>query len=215
MRARDLFGASAFDFHPESYLIPHNVSLLYEHAQADPSIKWYVWFRHDVWPSSMLFVGARMGGGPHDPSYWWCAMCGGNNRGRIMKPGYGGQGRGIRLLPAYPALRTDIEQAVQSGEEWLVQRYIPSPLLIEGTKFTVRLYMLVTSLDPLRIYLHEEGVVKFCAAAFDADALHFDDDHAHMHITNEAFNKHHPAFRVSNDTQVDDFGRCVSRANHP
>lgn len=39
----------------------------------------------------------------------------------------------------------------------IIQHYIPDPLLIGGRKFDLRVYVAVTCLDPLRVYVYREG----------------------------------------------------------
>ncbi|KAF3830991.1 hypothetical protein GH733_002229, partial [Mirounga leonina] len=51
-----------------------------------------------------------------------------------------------------------IPNQISLEENILVSRYINNPLLIDDFKFDVRLYVLVTSYDPLVIYLYEEGL---------------------------------------------------------
>ena len=36
-------------------------------------------------------------------------------------------------------------------------RYLPSPYLINGCKFDLRIYVLITSVDPLRIYVYGDS----------------------------------------------------------
>jgi len=62
----------------------------------------------------------------------------------------------------------------------VVQEYIPNPMLIFGRKFDLRLYVVVTSYDPLVAYLHSEGLVRFAAKPYKESEVY---DRA-SHLTN-------------------------------
>ena len=69
---------------------------------------------------------------------------------------------------------------------------MPNPYLMDGLKFDLRLYVLVLSCEPLKIYLYQEGLVRFAThkyvpldARSDKDAL----GNLYMHLTNYAINK--------------------------
>ena len=64
----------------------------------------------------------------------------------IMKPVGSSRGRGISIL-------NDIS-GVSYGEAMVIQRYIAQPLLLDGFKFDLRLYVLVTSFNPLEAFLN-------------------------------------------------------------
>ncbi|KAK6304416.1 hypothetical protein J4Q44_G00250020 [Coregonus suidteri] len=70
----------------------------------------------------------------------------------IIKAVASSRGRGIYLVSNPNQIPMD--------ENILVSRYINNLLLIDDFKFDVRLYVLVTSYDPLTIYLYEEGLAS-------------------------------------------------------
>lgn len=65
----------------------------------------------------------------------------------IMKPSSLSRGRGIYLVD-------DISGAVCSQPS-VVQRYIADPYLYQGYKFDLRLYVVVTSFNPLESFLYK------------------------------------------------------------
>ena len=46
-------------------------------------------------------------------------------------------------------------QDIKAGDHMVCQVYLTRPLLIDGYKFDMRIYVLVTSCDPFRIYVFQ------------------------------------------------------------
>jgi len=67
------------------------------------------------------------------------------------------------------------------------------PYLIDGLKFDLRIYVLVTSVDPLTIYLYEEGLGRFATETYQPPTRDNMEDVC-MHLTNYAINKDNPKF---------------------
>ncbi|KAF0876236.1 TTL13 polyglutamylase, partial [Crocuta crocuta] len=108
----------------------------------------------------------------------------------ICKPDSGCQGRGIFI--------TRNPRDIKPGEHMICQQYISKPFLIDGFKFDMRIYVLITSCDPLRIFMYEEGLARFATMPYTEPSNSNLDD-ACMHLTNYAINKHNENF-VRDDT---------------
>jgi tubulin polyglutamylase TTLL4 len=64
---------------------------------------------------------------------------------------------------------------------------VARPYLINGTKFDLRLYVLLTSVNPLRVYLYDDGLVRFASNKYTNDSSSVSD--VFMHLTNYSINK--------------------------
>jgi tubulin polyglutamylase TTLL4 len=49
----------------------------------------------------------------------------------------------------------------------LVQQYLSSPYLINDSKFDMRIYVYITSYDPLRIYVYDNGLARFASVKYE------------------------------------------------
>nr|XP_047902228.1 tubulin polyglutamylase TTLL13 isoform X2 [Anser cygnoides] len=112
------------------------------------------------------------------------------NRTFICKPDSGCQGRGIFI--------TRNPEEIKHGEHMICQQYISKPFLIDGFKFDMRIYVLVTSCDPLRIFVYKEGLARFATMRYiDPSRRNLGD--ICMHLTNYAINKRNANF-IQDDT---------------
>ncbi|KAJ1628274.1 tubulin-tyrosine ligase/Tubulin polyglutamylase, partial [Pavlovales sp. CCMP2436] len=91
-------------------------------------------------------------------------------------------------------------------KEAIVQRYVANPLLINGLKFDMRIYVAVTSFDPLRVYVYEEGLGRFATAPYSASVSKSNLQNRYAHLTNYALNKRSDAFVRNRDADTDDEG---------
>ena len=48
----------------------------------------------------------------------------------------------------------------------MVSQYVSNPHLIDGFKYDMRIYALVSCFDPLKIYLFKEGLVRFATQKY-------------------------------------------------
>jgi len=114
----------------------------------------------------------------------------------IVKPTASSRGRGIFLL-------RDLEELPMDSA--IIQMYIAKPMLIQGLKFDLRLYVLVTGFDPLKIYIYREGLTRFASSTFSIDTEE-DLKDVYKHLTNYSVNKYASNFVENQDANLDNFG---------
>ncbi|XP_040563399.1 tubulin monoglutamylase TTLL4 [Lepeophtheirus salmonis] len=110
----------------------------------------------------------------------------------IVKPPALSRGNGIRVVTRW----VDIPKC----RPLIVQKYISRPHLINATKYDLRIYVLVTSLCPLKIYLFEDGLARFASKKYDADPQTLSD--SYMHLTNYSINKNSSSYLPNEDAEV-------------
>lgn len=112
-----------------------------------------------------------------NPSQFW-----------IAKPAASSQGKGIIITNKF----SDI--ARHKKESMIISHYIANPLLIDGLKFDLRIYVALTSINPLRIYMFEEGLTRFATTPYVAPQNDMQKNLNNLegkftHLTNYSINK--------------------------
>lgn len=132
--------------------------------------------RFDLMPQTFLVPGHFkfwLAARELEPKAWW-----------IWKPINSSCGRGIKLLPNH--LTNKVIARLES-KQGIIQRYVERPLLLDGYKFDLRLYVVVTSFDPLKVYLFKEGLVRLATERYSLSPNSL--KKRTMHLTNYSVNK--------------------------
>lgn len=114
----------------------------------------------------------------------------------IVKPASSSRGRGIFIL-------SDLKDLPKEEGEFVVSKYISNPFLISGHKFDLRVYVLITSVDPLKIYVFNEGLVRFASEPYNKDFIKAG---KFSHLTNYSINKKSENFVQNKTAQERDVG---------
>ncbi|KAJ7318897.1 Tubulin polyglutamylase ttll4 [Desmophyllum pertusum] len=111
----------------------------------------------------------------------------------ILKPPASARGIGIRVIHKW--------NQIPRKRPVIVQRYLAKPLLINSSKFDLRIYVYVTSYDPLRIYVFEDGLVRFATCKYSSSMKSL--SNKFMHLTNYSINKKNEgAYQANSDETV-------------
>lgn len=135
----------------------------------------------------------------------------------IMKPIAKAQGKGIFLFSKLNEISKWKQQykskqllhnennegniEVNEIENYVVQKYISEPLLIGGKKFDMRLYVLVTSFSPLKIWFYRGGFGRFSNKRYNTDLDNI--KNTLVHLTNVSIQKQNSAYDKRQGTKWD------------
>ena len=124
----------------------------------------------------------------------------------IVKPHAASRGKGIFLVSLVPHHASQIDNISEApiDEYCVVSRYINNPLLINSLKFDLRIYVLVTSFDPLRVYVYDEGLARFASEAYNPNVGA--KGHKYSYLTNYSINKKNDKFIYNTNAESDDQG---------
>jgi hypothetical protein len=115
----------------------------------------------------------------------------------IIKPTNSSCGRGIRVIQG--------SQKVSNKEETIISLYLDRPYLINGRKFDMRMYVVVTSFHPLRVYFYNEGLARFATEDYSNDPRIL--KNKFVHLTNFSVNKKNLKNFVVNNNRNGSKGR--------
>lgn len=133
------------------------------------------------------------------------------SRALIYKPSEAGMGEAVFLVMG----RADAERKIgmMRGAGAIAQTYIQRPLLIEGRKCDLRLYLAIVipaPAEPWHTLLFHEGLVRICSEPYAAPSrgnLH----HAGAHLTNTAISSLRSGSAASTGTCVETLAQLSER----
>ncbi|XP_069792027.1 tubulin monoglutamylase TTLL4 isoform X2 [Narcine bancroftii] len=130
---------------------------------------------------------------PHDIKLLKNAWAEGSTKQKwIIKPPASARGIGIQVIHKW--------NQIPKKRPLLVQKYLHKPYLIGESKFDLRIYVYVTSYDPLRIYMFTDGLVRFASCKYSSSMKSL--SNKFMHLTNYSVNKLNAEYKPNCDGKL-------------
>ena len=99
----------------------------------------------------------------------------------LHKPIGSSHGLGIDFIKNFDDIKTKA-----SNKNFIITKYISNPLLINKKKFDIKTYLLVTGVNPLKLYFFTEGYVDFATNIFSINKTTL--SNGYIHLANSAKN---------------------------
>ena len=170
--------AAAYDFIPTTFVLPREYSMFVEEFKKSGG----VWIMKPIGSAQGkgIFLFTRLS----EISEWKTDFkaykpggAGASGGGGAASGATGGGGKG----------GGGGDKEDKEVEAYVVQRYLQYPLLIGGKKFDMRLYALVTSFSPLKVYQYRRGFARFTNSRYSSNPN--DIYNGFVHLTNVAIQK--------------------------
>ncbi|KAL0230125.1 hypothetical protein PCE1_003687 [Barthelona sp. PCE] len=107
----------------------------------------------------------------------------------IIKPARGRRGERITVSLGRDILISNPweERNSQQPTMFVVSDYVDPPFLVRGRKHDIRIYVLLYSVNPMVVFIYEEGLVRLASEEYDENATEFNEM---RDLTNFSLNKH-------------------------
>ena len=118
----------------------------------------------------------------------------------ILKPSLLNNGEGIRLIKSCERLRQHYSGAHRYGGDHVLQQYVLHPHLLQGHKYTIRMFVVITNCMGSYIYPHGYFNVarsRYESQKFDRLDCHLTNEHLHVNGTGQHWQiptDRHPCF---------------------
>ena len=111
----------------------------------------------------------------------------------LIKPKLMSLGDGIHIFHNFTNLNDD----------YIITKYIENPHLINKLKYDFRVYVLITGLFPLKLYLYKEGIIRFATEEYSLDIKKIDQSFAYL--TNVEHNKKNTdKYKIAKDPDTEE-----------
>jgi len=97
----------------------------------------------------------------------------------ILKPTAASCGKGIKVIGK--------KDTAPKKQGYLVSKYLSKPHLLRGFKYDLRIYIVVTSFEPLKAYIFKEGLVRLATQPYTTAKGSL--KKRFVHLTNYSVNK--------------------------